>query len=153
MASGTDPSDTRKGDKVQQREQHEAEARADSGLPPTGSFEAMAREWVETTAFAEVQVHIQSCLHPLKGTNVRCQPTRNGAGQQAPNPRSTTAACRPDCRCPLAAIHRRSNTGLGKSTIFAKLANNEFPQLVRLSTRCTRFHAGDVQAWLAAQLA
>ncbi len=44
-------------------------------------------------------------------------------------------------------------TGLGKSTIYAKLANNEFPQPIRLGTRCTRFRAGDVQAWLAAQSA
>ena len=43
-------------------------------------------------------------------------------------------------------------TGLGRSTIYAKLASNEFPQPVRLGTRCTRFRAGDVQAWLAAQV-
>lgn len=42
-------------------------------------------------------------------------------------------------------------TGLGRSTIYAKLAANEFPQPIRLSARCTRFRAGDVQAWLAAQ--
>lgn len=44
-------------------------------------------------------------------------------------------------------------TGLGRSTIYAKLANNEFPRPIRLGTRCTRFRAGDVQAWLAAQSA
>lgn len=42
-------------------------------------------------------------------------------------------------------------TGLSRSTIYARLARNEFPQPVRLSARCTRFRAGDVQAWLAAQ--
>jgi prophage regulatory protein len=42
-------------------------------------------------------------------------------------------------------------TGLGRSTIYAKLASNEFPQPVRLGARCTRFRAGDVQAWLIAQ--
>jgi prophage regulatory protein len=44
-------------------------------------------------------------------------------------------------------------TGLGKSTIYAKLKANDgsFPQPIRLSARCTRFRAGDVQAWLAAQ--
>jgi prophage regulatory protein len=44
-------------------------------------------------------------------------------------------------------------TGLGRSTIYAKLAANEFPQPVRLGARCTRFRAGDVQAWLVAQSA
>lgn len=43
--------------------------------------------------------------------------------------------------------------GIGRSTIYAKLAKNEFPQPIRLGTRCTRFRAGDVQAWLAAQSA
>lgn len=44
-------------------------------------------------------------------------------------------------------------TGLGRSTIYAKLKtpNNEFPQPVRLGARCTRWRAGDVQAWLVAQ--
>jgi prophage regulatory protein len=42
-------------------------------------------------------------------------------------------------------------TGLSRSTIYAKLALRSFPQPVRLSARCTRFRAGDVQVWLAAQ--
>lgn len=44
-----------------------------------------------------------------------------------------------------------SVTGLSKSTIYSKLANNDFPQPVRLGSRCTRFRAADVTAWLAAQ--
>lgn len=44
-------------------------------------------------------------------------------------------------------------TGLSRSSIYAKLARQEFPQPVRLGARCTRFRAGDVQAWLAAQAA
>jgi prophage regulatory protein len=43
-------------------------------------------------------------------------------------------------------------TGLSRSTIYARLSRNEFPQPIRLGTRCTRFRAGDVQAWLAAQV-
>lgn len=42
-------------------------------------------------------------------------------------------------------------TGLGRSTIYAKLKAGEFVEPVRLGARCTRFRAGDVQAWLAAQ--
>jgi len=44
-------------------------------------------------------------------------------------------------------------TGLSRSTIYARLARREFPQPIRLGARCTRFRAGDVQAWLAAQAA
>lgn len=42
-------------------------------------------------------------------------------------------------------------TGLGRSWIYAKVAANQFPQPVRLGARCTRFRAGDIQAWLVAQ--
>ena len=45
-------------------------------------------------------------------------------------------------------------TGLSRSTIYAKLkaGDGNFPQPIRLGARCTRFRAGDVQAWLAAQV-
>lgn len=43
-------------------------------------------------------------------------------------------------------------TGLSRSTIYAKLKAGEFVEPVRLGARCTRFRAGDVQAWLAAQV-
>jgi prophage regulatory protein len=44
-------------------------------------------------------------------------------------------------------------TGLSKSTIYARLQANDgsFPRPIKLGARCTRFRAGDVQAWLAAQ--
>jgi integrase len=54
VAEGTDPSETRKAGKMAQRAQFEAQARADDGLPPIGSFEAVAREWVETIHQATV---------------------------------------------------------------------------------------------------
>lgn len=44
-------------------------------------------------------------------------------------------------------------TGLSRSTIYAKLKAREFVEPVRLGARCTRWRAGDVQAWLAAQVA
>lgn len=42
-------------------------------------------------------------------------------------------------------------TGLSRSTIYARMAQNAFPQPIRLGLRCTRFRAGDIQAWLMAQ--
>lgn len=43
-------------------------------------------------------------------------------------------------------------TGLSRSTIYAKVKAGEFVEPIRLGARCTRFRAGDVQAWLAAQV-
>jgi prophage regulatory protein len=42
-------------------------------------------------------------------------------------------------------------TGLSRATIYRLLAEKRFIQPVRLSARCTRFRAGDLAAWLAAQ--
>ncbi|MDZ5457889.1 helix-turn-helix transcriptional regulator [Azohydromonas lata] len=47
----------------------------------------------------------------------------------------------------------RAMTGLSDSTIYRKLAAGDFPQPIRLGTRCTRFRAGDVTAWLRQQAA
>lgn len=42
-------------------------------------------------------------------------------------------------------------TGLSPSSVYRRLARHDFPQPVRLGNRCTRWRAGDVTAWLAAQ--
>ena len=42
-------------------------------------------------------------------------------------------------------------TGLGRSSIYARIRAGSFVEPVRLGARCTRFRAGDVQAWLMAQ--
>ena len=39
-------------------------------------------------------------------------------------------------------------TGMGVSTIWAKIKNNEFVQPVRLSAKITAFKASEIQAWL-----
>jgi prophage regulatory protein len=41
-------------------------------------------------------------------------------------------------------------TGLGKTSLYARIKSGEFKP-VHLGTRCTRFRAADVQAWLQAQ--
>ncbi len=48
VRQGLDPSDTRKAGKADIQRQREAAQRADDGLPPAGSFEAVAREWFDT---------------------------------------------------------------------------------------------------------
>lgn len=47
LAEDMDPSDARKADKVTQARELEADRRTAAGLPPLGSFEAVAREWHE----------------------------------------------------------------------------------------------------------
>ncbi len=54
VAAGIDPSAVRQQDKQRQAEQLAAEQREQSGLPPVGSFEAVAREWWETVHAAKV---------------------------------------------------------------------------------------------------
>jgi len=41
--------------------------------------------------------------------------------------------------------------GLGKTTVYKKCAEGDFPAPIKQGTRCTRWRAGDVQAWLQAQ--
>ena len=41
--------------------------------------------------------------------------------------------------------------GLSRATIYRLIAERRFVEPVRLSARCTRFRAGEVMAWLAAQ--
>ncbi len=48
VSAGTNPSDVRKDGKAEAERVREAEKRADAGLPPVDSFEAVAREWHET---------------------------------------------------------------------------------------------------------
>ncbi len=42
----------------------------------------------------------------------------------------------------------RQLTGLGVTSIYAKMAKGEFPEAVRLGARCTRWRASSVMAWL-----
>lgn len=48
IREGTGPSDVRKAAKAEAERQREAERLAGAGLPPEGSFEAVAREWLAT---------------------------------------------------------------------------------------------------------
>lgn len=42
-------------------------------------------------------------------------------------------------------------TGLSKTTIYTLVARLDFPQPIRRGSRCTRWRASDVTAWLQAQ--
>jgi predicted DNA-binding transcriptional regulator AlpA len=43
--------------------------------------------------------------------------------------------------------------GLSASTVYRKAASDPtFPKLIRMGKRCTRIRAGDLTAWLAAQV-
>jgi prophage regulatory protein len=44
-------------------------------------------------------------------------------------------------------------TGISRPTLYRWLAAGRFVQPIRLGSRCTRWRAGDVQAWLDAEAA
>lgn len=48
VSAGTDPSAVRKQTKAEQERQREESERAEAGLPPVDSFEAVARQWLTT---------------------------------------------------------------------------------------------------------
>ncbi len=48
VSEGIDPSNVRKASKAAAESKREADRLADAGLPPEGSFEAVAREWLAT---------------------------------------------------------------------------------------------------------
>jgi len=54
VAEGIDPSASRKADKSAIEQKRVEETRAEAGLPPLGSFEAVAREWLESIHGAKV---------------------------------------------------------------------------------------------------
>lgn len=62
------------------------------------------------------------------------------------------AASLPDALLKIATV--AAVTGLSASTIFRKLAADppQFPEPVRLGSRCTRWKSASVRAWLAAQV-
>lgn len=54
LAAGTDPSDVRKEKKAEDERKLDADNRVDAGLPPIGSFEAVARDWLAKVHEAKV---------------------------------------------------------------------------------------------------
>ena len=54
VSEGVDPSDVRKAGKAAAEAKRAAERLADSGLPPAGSFESVARQWLDTVHGAKV---------------------------------------------------------------------------------------------------
>lgn len=54
VAEGTDPSEVRQAAKAKDQTEREAEQRADAGLPPVDSFEAVARTWLATVHAVKV---------------------------------------------------------------------------------------------------
>lgn len=56
VAQGVDPSQLRKSTRAQSKSLREEAKRTDSGLPPSGSFEAVARDWLSTIHTANTKV-------------------------------------------------------------------------------------------------
>lgn len=76
LASGTDPSDTRKAEKAARKAEADAQARAAAGEPMPGTFAAVAAEWLQkvhrakvTPAYAErSRLRLEQEVLPWLGT-------------------------------------------------------------------------------------
>jgi integrase len=66
VAAGIDPSDTRKADKAKQQEERDAEERQAAGLPVTGSFEEVAREWFQAKRFGWAASYADKLMRRLE---------------------------------------------------------------------------------------
>ncbi len=68
--------------------------------------------------------------------------------------KATTAEARnplgvPQALLPISVVEEL--IGLRKSAIYRRVACGDFPEPMRLSSKCSRWRAGDVAAWLEAQ--
>lgn len=66
VREGVDPSDTRKAAKEDVRARRAAQKREADGLPPEGSFEAVAREWYEKNAPGWAPSHAEKIIRRLE---------------------------------------------------------------------------------------
>ncbi|TAK82808.1 MAG: DUF4102 domain-containing protein [Aquabacterium sp.] len=67
LAEGIDPSDVRKARRAEQAHAKEADEREAQGLPPVGSFEAVAREWMSLVHLRKVSAgHAERTLTRLE---------------------------------------------------------------------------------------
>lgn len=85
-------------------------------------------------------------VHALTTADQRAPITRKTRGTQ---PQPIEAATLSDALLKVQTV--TAITGLSASTIFRKTAAGQFPEPIRLGTRCTRWNSGRVRAWLAAQ--
>lgn len=75
VAAGIDPSAQRKMQKAEQASRVEAQALEAAGLPPTGSFQAVAQDWLETVHkrkvseghHARTRIRLQQDIFPVLG--------------------------------------------------------------------------------------
>jgi integrase len=66
VRSGVDPSDVRKAAKKASERRRNDDRRADEGLPPVDSFEAVAREWYEKNAPNWAATHSEKIIRRLE---------------------------------------------------------------------------------------
>ena len=66
VRSGLDPSDLRKAARKASERRRDDDRRADAGLPPEGSFEAVGREWYEKNAPNWATTHSEKIIRRLE---------------------------------------------------------------------------------------
>ena len=73
------------------------------------------------------------------------------AKRQPNKPQPIDAATLPHALLKLATVE--AMTGISRPSIYRRMAKGEFPQPVRMGTRCTRWPASAVREWVEAQQA
>lgn len=92
-------------------------------------------------------------MGPVTFTGAHMQTTTTPKARRGSsiNPQPLDAALIPDSLLKQPTVS--AIVGLSSASIYRKIAAGDFPAPVRLGTRCTRWRAGDVTAWLARQAA
>lgn len=132
IREGTDPSDVRKAAKADAERQRQTERLADAGLPPEGSFEAVAREWLATVHDAKTteghatrtRIRMEQDLFPWIG--------RRPLGEIEP-PELLTCLRRVEARGAIETAHR------------VKYAAGQVFRYGMATGRCTRDAAADLR--------
>jgi len=75
--------------------------------------------------------------------------TANAKSTGKVNPQPLAAASVPHALLNIQTV--AAVTGISHPTIYRKVAAKQFPEPVRLGTRCTRWRSADVMEWIAAK--
>lgn len=89
-------------------------------------------------------------MNPSKTPNTLPEQPTHGATPQRLDGRATITPARPGKLIRLPVVEDR--TGLGKSSLYAKVKDGTFPAPVRLSARAVAWRESDIDRWISERL-